>query len=247
MLAFGIGSNLTRALILCSLGWVNNCSRPAREAISPAAPQQTAAAAESRAQRPRTFADGLETPVVENKKYGLQCVFHLAEPGAGEGPGASKYVEYVSIRDARTGEEATYKPRDTNDSLLFSQGYFKEVWSPDDEYLLLPFGRFDGFCIIKARGALASVRKRKCFDTLKVEFVKPGAEVPVLALWHEFAKWEGATSFSFRAGLENDLRPFEYDFVAGKLSAPGRAGGGGPRENRELGRNRRGPVEVGPR
>jgi hypothetical protein len=246
MYAFGIGSKLTRALILCALGWVNDCSRPARDVASPpASPQQTAAPAASPGQRPQTFDDGLETPVVGNKKYGLECVFHLAETG--EGAGAGKYVEYVSIRDARTGEEATYKPRDTNDSLLFSQGYFKEVWSADAEYLLLPFGRFDGFCIIRAREALSSVRKQKCFDTIKVEFVRPGGEVPLSALWHEFAKWEGKTSFSFRAGLENDLRPFEYDFAAGRLTAPGRAGGGGRGENRERGRNSHGPVEVSPR
>jgi len=165
------------------------------------------------------FADSLKSPVIENSKYALQCIFKLAEMNGDDGSPPIKYVESVSIKNVRTGEDAGYAPVDGNDSLLFSQGYFAEVWSPDEEYLLLPAGRYEGFCIVKAGRALSSIKNRRCTDTIKVELERPDMEVKRLGLWHEFEKWESGSEFSFRAGLENEHVTLRYDIAKRKLVA----------------------------
>jgi hypothetical protein len=48
-----------------------------------------------------------------------------------------------------SGDEACYAPADdaaSGDSDI----YFTDVWSPDEEHLVLPRGRSEGFCILKA-------------------------------------------------------------------------------------------------
>lgn len=165
------------------------------------------------------FAASLKSPVIENSKYALQCIFNLAEMSGENGSPSIKYVESVNIKNVRTGEDAGYVPVDSNDSLLSSQGYFAEVWSPDEEYLLLPAGRYEGFCIVRASDALSSIKQQRCTDTIKVELERPGMEVGRLGLWHEFDKWESGSDFSFRAGLENEHVTLRYDIVKRKLVA----------------------------
>ncbi|HEV7859651.1 MAG TPA: hypothetical protein VGO91_13630 [Pyrinomonadaceae bacterium] len=184
------------------------------------------------------FADNLKSPVIENGKYALQCIFKIAEMSGQAGSPPTKYVESLSIKNTRTGEDAVYVPVDGNDSLLFSQGYFAEVWSPDEEYLLLPAGREEGFCIVKASEALPDIQKHRCTDTIKVVSERPGMEVQRLALWHEFVKWESATVFSFNAGLENENVTLRYDIAKRKLFAMTGATGD------LIGINRKGRIKV---
>lgn len=169
----------------------------------------------------RWFADGASPTVIENVKYGLQCVFKIAELGAGEaGEGSPpiKYVERVLIRDTRRGGEATYAPAVGDaDALSSSQEYFGDVWSPDGEYLVLPLSPFDGFCVIKSKGALKTVRRRRCDDFIRVLHYRPPMEVREVAYYHEWGKWETGTAFSFKAGLHGDRWTFVYDAARKEL------------------------------
>jgi hypothetical protein len=143
-----------------------------------------------------------------NRKYNLVCTFHTMEVTAD-----SKVVDSVSIRDNQSGDEVRFQPSDP-DSLLYGAGYVKNTsWSPDEEYLILPLGQFDGFCVIKSSEALQSVREKKCVDTIRIQ-LKTG-----LRMSHEFEKWDGSSVFVFTAGMEHSFPRFRYDFSNGKLTA----------------------------
>lgn len=163
------------------------------------------------------LADVLETPVVENGKYGLQCIFEIAEMSGEKGSRPVKYVENVSIKDKRGGAKAHYAPAKDDGGLLSSQEYFTSVWSPDEEYLVLPLGPFDGFCVIKAKGALKAIKQQRCDDFIRVLHYRPPMEVREVAYYHEWGKWETGTAFSFKAGLHGDSWEFVYDAARKKL------------------------------
>lgn len=260
------GSGMTRCLrlLLASGCLLAGCAtfRPNAQRREPL-PQTTATAATTTAtttatpQQPRGkwFADGVNPPVVENAKYGLQCVFKLAELSAGEGSPPIKYVERVVIRDARGGGgEALYAPPDADaDGLTSSQGYFAEVWSPDGEYLVLPLGPSRGFCVVKAKGALETLKQRRCDDFIRVLDYRPGMDVKELAYFHEWGRWETNAAFSFKAGLHDDLTTFVYDAAHGELYDGGAAN---PERSaslkervakngaREVGDSKKGRVEI---
>jgi hypothetical protein len=89
------------------------------------------------------------------QKYNLDYVFHTM--GVTEG---NKIIDAVSIRDLTKGDELTFEPPDQQ-LLLLGDGYSRNMsWSPDEEYLILPLGQFDGFCIIKSSEALKSIREK---------------------------------------------------------------------------------------
>jgi hypothetical protein len=147
-------------------------------------------------------------PGKSNQKYNLEYRFHTMEVTAG-----SRIIESVSIRDNKGGDEARFEPSDP-DSLLHGDGYTKNVsWSPDEEYLILPLGQFDGFCVIKSSEALKSVREKKCVDTIRIQ-LKTG-----LKMSHEFANWDGSSAFIFTAGMEHSFPRFRYDFSDQQLAA----------------------------
>lgn len=144
--------------------------------------------------------------VTENRKYGLKCIFH-AEKLEG-----FTVINSISLQDSRTNHEAEFKPID-RDSLIPGKGFFKDVWSPDEEYLILPLGRWDGFCIVQSRDALQSVEAGRWNDFVRVE-MNNGT-----GLWHEFGKWREGNSFEFSAGLSGDQIPFVYDILTRRLTA----------------------------
>ena len=117
----------------------------------------------------------------ENRKYNMACLFHGEEMDTGTGE-KIQVIRYVILRDNATGKELRYAPLDET-SVVSSQAYFTSVWSPDEEYLVLPRGRFKGFCIINSSVALESVQKNQCSDFIKVQ------ETNDTGLWHDFEKW----------------------------------------------------------
>jgi hypothetical protein len=145
--------------------------------------------------------------VKENRKYKVRCVFYGEEMEVGANLKA-KVVRYVAVRN-EGGDEARYAPLDA--AAGDSDIYFDDVWSPDEEYLVLPRGRSEGFCIVKARGAFEGVKARRCDDFIKVR------ETNGTALWHEFVGWDGE-SLTFKAGLSGDSFTFAYDLPRRSLT-----------------------------
>jgi hypothetical protein len=146
--------------------------------------------------------------VKENKKYKLRSVFYGEEMEVGANQKA-KVIKYVIVRN-EGGDEARYSPVDAaaaGDSNI----YFTGVWSPDEEYLVLPRGRSEGFCVMKAVGAFESVKAGRCDDFIKVR------EKNGTALWHEFVGWDG-DSLTFKAGLSGDSFSFGYDVARRSLT-----------------------------
>lgn len=148
--------------------------------------------------------------VVPNQKYKLEAIFS----GVGVAVGDRKVpvIQQVTIRSSETGQQVQYS-RPDGPSLSDANAYFTDVWSPDDELLLLPLDRFHGFCVIRAAEALAAVQKQSCRDMVRVR-----AETGT-ALWHQFEKWDTDQSFIFNAGLSGDQTRLRYEIAPERLTA----------------------------
>jgi hypothetical protein len=149
--------------------------------------------------------------VTENHTYQLDAIF------SGEylevGDRTDKVITSLTLKSKITGQEVRYNP-ESSPAKEDTSAYFTEVWSPEGEWLVLPLGRFSGFCIIQARDALASIEKQKCSDNLYTRL----STRPKLLLWHDFEKWDGDSAFIFKAGLFGDLTRLRYDITTSRLT-----------------------------
>ncbi len=148
--------------------------------------------------------------VTENNKYQLEAIFSGEDFGIGDQ--THKVIESLTVRSKTTADNVKYSREDGPDS--DPEAYFTEVWSPDNEWLLLPLDRFSGFCIIRAHEAMATIRKQKCSDNLFTRLSTSSHEL----LWHDFEKWDGDAAFVFKAGLYGDNTRLRYDLTTGRLT-----------------------------
>lgn len=145
----------------------------------------------------------------KNEKYNLTTIFYGELFRADENSEQEyKIIRRVVFRDDKNVEEVEYKPTGTIPAGNF---YSTEIWSSDEEYLLLPIGKFEGFGIFEAKNALNNIKSNKYFDTLKVKSENSGW------FWHDFEKWEDDSTFSFRAGLNGDMFAFKYNVAKSEL------------------------------
>jgi hypothetical protein len=148
--------------------------------------------------------------VATNEKYKLEAVFSgtVVEVGDRKVP----VIEQLTVRSSETGQQIQYT-RSDGPSSSDAHAYFTDVWSPDDELLVLPLDRFRGFCIVRAAEALAAIQKQSCLDTIRVRAVTG------TAMWHQFEKWDTNQSFIFNAGLSGDQTRLKYDISHEQLTA----------------------------
>ena len=148
----------------------------------------------------------------ENQKYHITALFYGENMLYGDN---NEYtipvIHYMILSDNDTGTEAGYSPTDsTTEAADF---YFTDVWSPDEEYIVLPNGKRNGFAIFEAKNALNNIRENKYFDTIKVNM----RSSETAFYWHEFEKWEDNSIISFKAGLDGDMDTFKYNLAKGEL------------------------------
>lgn len=148
--------------------------------------------------------------VAPNHKYKLEAVFSGIDIEVGDRK--VPVIQEVTIRSTATGQQVQYS-RPDGPSQSDADAYFTDVWSPDEELLLLPLERFRGFCIVRAAEALAAVQKQSCQDTVRVR-AESGT-----ALWHQFEKWDTDQSFIFNAGLSGDQTRLRYEIAPERLTA----------------------------
>ena len=148
--------------------------------------------------------------ITPNQKYKLEAIFSGTNVEVGDRKVA--VIEQLTIRSSETGQHVQYKRSDAPSS-SDANAYFTDVWSPDDEFLVLPLDRFSGFCIVRAADALAAIQKQSCLDTVLVR-----AETGT-ALWHQFENWDTNQSFIFNAGLSDDQIRLKYDILQERLTA----------------------------
>lgn len=150
--------------------------------------------------------------VAENRKYKLEATF--SGEGIEVGDRIEKVIDSLTVRSKVTGRDVKYE-RPDGPSESDAHAYFTDVWSPNDEWLLLPLNRFSGFCILRASNALDSIQNQRCTDTVRVRIGTPPKE----GLWHEFEKWDGNDAFVFKAGLYGDSTRLKYEILSGRLTA----------------------------
>ena len=147
---------------------------------------------------------------VPNEKYKLEAIFSGSDVEVGDRK--VPVIEQLTIRNSDTGQQIQYS-RPDGPSESDANAYFTDVWSPDDELLVLPLDRFSGFCIIRAAEALTAIQQESCLDTVRVR-TETGT-----ALWHEFENWDTAQSFIFNAGLSGDQTRIRYEIVPERLTS----------------------------
>jgi hypothetical protein len=147
--------------------------------------------------------------VSENHKYKLEAVFSGHDVEVGER--TEKVIDYLTIRSQVTGQEVKHARVDGPAQSL-TRAYVTDLWSPDEEFLVIPRSRLE-FCIIRAAEALDRMQKQTCSDTLSV-YVRSGP-----SLWLDFEKWDGDESFVFKAGVYGDDTRLKYEISSGRLTA----------------------------
>lgn len=152
--------------------------------------------------------------VVNNDKYALSADFF----GAWVGPDQDRFsqfsIEKVVVRDTRSNETAEFRHAGADvpdDSVM----YFRDVWSPDREYLVLPAGHLDGFAVFNSRGALAAIRENHATDLIAIRYRGQSQ-----SLSHRFLGWTSASILRFEVQFETSKIPFSYDLERRELSSP---------------------------
>jgi hypothetical protein len=167
----------------------------------------------------------------KNKKYGLTAKFYGLN--LLKYPRTQFYIRYIVIENEFSKNNIIYTPKydksnpqlkrafdnikDEKEDLYIVDGNFynSEIWSPDGEKLVLPISEKDGFAVFNAETAVADIKTSAYADTIRVSS-KDGPEY-----FHSFVKWEGPSSFSFRADLYDSVFPYNYNISAKKVSCYG--------------------------
>jgi hypothetical protein len=147
-----------------------------------------------------------------NKKYGVEARF-LGEKFQLPGERIDVIRRIVFMRQG-SADEVRFNPSDET-SLVSALLYFTNVWSPDEESLVLPLGQWDGFCVLKSADIVQGIQQDKYLDTIALS-LDNGAK-----LAHQFRGWTGNSSFRFESGLSDIWAAFEYDFASRRLRALG--------------------------
>jgi hypothetical protein len=148
--------------------------------------------------------------VVPNHKYNLDAIFSGEDITVGNR--TEKWVRQVTIRSAVTGNEIRFSRPDGPSPSDFG-ALDIEIWSPDEEFLVLPLDRFHGFCIIRAEETIPLLQKQSCSDMVRATTETGGV------LWHQFERWDGNEAFIFSSGLYGDLTRLKYQIPSGKLTS----------------------------
>lgn len=163
----------------------------------------------------------------KNTKYGLSVLFYAdknEEPANFEG--SEKTFDQIVFRRDDNGEKS--KP------LKIRGGFpivFQDVWSPNEEYLLLPGGICgqNGFCVYKTAEIAGTLMPNSDFaandpaDFVKLTFTgsQPKSERgKVKPCQHFFEKWISETTFAFKARAmesKDGRGDFEYDLSRQKI------------------------------
>lgn len=151
--------------------------------------------------------------VESNKKYGLDCMLYGSQIVAydvnNQIAGKTRIIRDILLYDRKSGDHIIYAPYETESLDHFS--LYEDVWSPNEEYLVLPLGRTDGFHILHASQALKYLNERKK-GFVRIDL----GHIPVL---HTFWKWAGDDAFLFSAGHAYTDYQYIYEIGTNTLSA----------------------------
>lgn len=150
----------------------------------------------------------------ENHKYKLEAIFFGHAEEVGER--TEKIIDTLTIRSQVTGQEVKHT-RVEGPAHSLTRAYITDLWSPDEEYLVMPQSQLK-FCIIRAAEALDRIQKQTCSDEVSV-YVALGPVHSGPSLWLDFEKWDGAESFVFKAGVYGDDTRLKYEISSGRLTA----------------------------
>lgn len=147
-----------------------------------------------------------------NEKHGIAVEFYGNFMGPDDNPRAQLFVDRVSVAHLRSDRRVDFVPKDMA-SLQSSFGLYQRVWSPDEEFLVLPEGRFDGFVVFAATDAVDAIKSERPQFGFAMQAAKTSA-----ALWHEFVGWRRPHTLQFRAGLGDRTVEFELDLLTRSIS-----------------------------
>jgi hypothetical protein len=118
-------------------------------------------------------------------------------------------IDFAIIKDLKAGKSIKYAPE--SETRQAADFYFADVWSPGQDYLVLPLDKKDGFAIFNAKTAIADIEVGRYADTVRV--IKGEAR----RYWHSFEKWDGSSAFRFKGEIEGRAVSFKYDIKSRQL------------------------------
>ena len=111
---------------------------------------------------------------------------------------------YQKITFERNGQSTEFLPDDP--AAIVNSGYFGDIISPNEEFIVLPEGPFEGFCVFTTNDLIENVSSHACHKKVSLKLEGANQEASPL-LYHNFIRWVDDTSFEFQAGLsEIDYR-----------------------------------------
>jgi hypothetical protein len=163
---------------------------------------------------PGNSASETKKPVASqpNAQYHLVVEFYGEHIGADSMPMEQLVVNQILVRDTKTGRVASFIPEDA-ETLQNSFGYFTGVWSPDNAYLVLPLGRFQGFVLFSSKTVMQDLQQRRFHETIQIRLAPDNSPM----LWHEFIGWQEPHIFQFSAGLSGRQVEFLFDPATGEV------------------------------
>jgi len=177
-----------------------------------------------RSENPRSSDKVIVIAEKTNKKYKVKATFYGIDFRYGKFAEKRKNIVTCISFSNSEGKTAVYVPRKTRsgkrpdscleeglDSVVTPDFYFRDIWSPDLEFAVLPVGVFDGFAVFSVKNLLRDIEENNYFDTLRTRSTNSG--------WYanEFEKWEGDSTFWYWAGLSGDMFAFKYEIKRNEL------------------------------
>lgn len=153
---------------------------------------------------PERFSDVLYSAT--NAKYHLICEFHGGRVATPSGTADDRIFE-VTVRNEQTGEVAAYRPQKREMPPNFG---YRDVWSPDGEWLVLSLGSLDGFQLIKASDALAELKRSK-----PKEFLLLKSRTHKGRIYYLFLGWQSPAAFNFNLTDDTSNVTSTYHFNLG--------------------------------
>jgi hypothetical protein len=193
------------------------CNRIASQAEQKGAAQGASEISTLPTNQPQSSeSQGTLAAVKGNSKYGLSLLLYRRSDSASP--------SYVRIRNDKTGQEVT--PRNVFWEEIFPANAL-DLWSPDEEYLVLSCGRpKSNFCVYQSAGLVKLFKDDPIQDDMTLESLAIVSRKKDGDFHHLFVRWKGNASFIFKvthpkyAGKMNcnyefDIRRQRMRFLSG--------------------------------
>jgi hypothetical protein len=148
-----------------------------------------------------------------NKKYDITALFYGTNTVYKDSSiKPLQNFQFIVFKENKSGNRVLYHI-DERDTQAFGF-YFIDIWSPDNEHVVLPRGKKDGFVILESKTLLKDLAAKTYTDSIRIW------QGEARKYWHNFGKWQDnqTISFSGEGEKKDEAFIFTYDFRTAQLT-----------------------------